>query len=427
MKTKAAPFKFTPFSKKQMKVLTWWMPDSPVKDKDAIIADGSVRAGKTLIMSLSFIIWAMETFNFCNFGMAGKTIGSFRRNVLFLLKIILRLRGYKIQDKRADNLLIVRRRKTNTINYFYIFGGKDERSQDLVQGITAAGFFFDEVALMPQSFVNQAVARCSVEGSKLWFNCNPEGPYHWFKLNWLDKLVEKNALHLHFTMDDNPSLSEKVKDRYRRMFAGLFFKRYILGLWVMAEGIIYDMFDENKHKVPTVDRKYTEYYVSCDYGTQNPTVFGLWGKYQGKWYKVKEYYYSGRDQAKQKTDEEFYQDLVKFIGDISIKAVIVDPSAASFIACIKKHGKYRVLKAKNDVLDGIRNVGTALKEGLIAFNDCCIDSFREFYSYVWDEKAAARGEDKPVKQNDHTKDEERYFVNTVIFGSTKVKAVQSLY
>jgi PBSX family phage terminase large subunit len=205
------------------------------------------------------------------------------------------------------------------------------------------------------------------------------------------------------------------------MFSGVFFKRYILGLWVMAEGIIYDMFDEAKHKVPTIDRAYIEYYVSCDYGTQNPTSFGLWGKFQGKWYKVKEYYYSGRESNKQKTDEEFHDDLVKFVGDIKIKAMIVDPSAASFIATIRKHKKFKVLKAKNEVLDGIRNVGTALNNGLIAFNDCCMNSFREFYSYVWDEKAAERGEDKPVKQNDHTKDEERYFVNTIIFGKHELE------
>lgn len=245
MKNRRAPFRWVPFSKKQLKVLTWWMPDSPVHDKDGIICDGSVRAGKTIVMSFSFAIWAMENFVYQNFIMAGKTIGAFRRNVLVLLKIVLRLRGYNVQDKRADNLLIIRSRRTGVKNYFYIFGGRDERSQDLVQGITAAGAFFDEVALMPESFVNQAIARCSVDGSKLWFNCNPEGPYHWFKVEFLDKLEEKNLIHIHFTMDDNPALSEATKERYKRMFAGVFFKRYILGLWVAAEGIIYILFADN--------------------------------------------------------------------------------------------------------------------------------------------------------------------------------------
>lgn len=429
---KKAVFKFSPFSVKQKKVLTWWMSNSPVKDKDGIIADGSIRSGKTLSMSLSFVIWAMETFNNQSLGMCGKTIGSFRRNVLFWLKLMLKSRGYKVQDLRADNLMVVSRK--GKTNYFYIFGGKDERSQDLIQGITLAGVFFDEVALMPESFVNQATGRCSVEGSKYWFNCNPEGPYHWFKVNWIDKRKEKNILYLHFTMDDNLSLSESIKERYRKMYSGVFFKRYILGLWVMAEGIIYDMFNEDIHKIPTAERAYTEYYVSCDYGTQNPTTFGLWGKclskdsrYNGKWIKIKEYYYSGREQAKQKTDEEFYQELNKFIGELPIKSIIIDPSAASFIATIRKHNKYEVRKAKNEVIDGIRNVSTALNQIMILFNDCCINTFKEYFSYIWDSKAAERGEDKPVKDNDHTCDSDRYFVNTILFKGQNIKFDEEIY
>lgn len=416
-KIRVAPFKFKPFSRKQKKVLTWWMDGSPHKDKDAIICDGSVRAGKTIAMSLSYVMWAMETFDGENLGMAGKTIGALRRNVINPLKRMLKGRGYAVKDHRADNYLTISRNGKS--NFFYLFGGKDERSQDLIQGITLAGMFFDEVALMPESFVLQATARCSVEGAKLWFNCNPEGPYHWFKLEWLEKLKAKNALHLHFTMDDNLSLSERVKQRYYRMYSGVFFKRYVLGLWVLAEGIIYDMFDEDKHKVLTVERSYKEFYISCDYGTQNPTTFGLWGICDGKWYKVKEYHWDGRAKGKQKTDEEYYRDLVKFAGERKVKSVIVDPSAASFIATIKKHGRFRVLNAKNDMLDGIRNVATALSEGNIFYNDCCIETFREFASYTWDKKAAERGEDKPVKQNDHHMDSDRYFVNTILFNKRK--------
>jgi len=418
---KPAPFKFKPFSKKQIQVLTWWRKDSPVRDKDGIICDGSVRAGKTIVMSLSYVMWAMETFQDENLGMAGKTIGALRRNVITPLKRMLKSRGYKVKDHRADNYLSISfRGKTN---YFYLFGGKDESSQDLIQGITLAGMFFDEVALMPQSFVNQATARCSVEGSKLWFNCNPEGPYHWFKVEYLDKLEEKNMLHLHFTMDDNLSLSEKVKERYRRMYSGIFYKRFILGLWVLAEGIIYDMFDEKKHVVKTEDRPYTKYYVSIDYGTQNPTAFGLWGFYNGIWYKVKEYHHSGRETSKQKTDPEYSRDLQKFVGDLPIKAVILDPSAASFKAQLKADG-FRVKDANNDVLNGIRNVATALDEGLIKYNDCCAHTRREFASYIWDEKAANRGEDKPVKENDHHMDSDRYFVNTVIFKKSSISILK---
>jgi len=408
-----ALFRFRPFSVKQKKILTWWLPESPVHDQDGIIADGAIRSGKTVSMALSFVIWAMESFSDENFAMCGKTIGSFRRNVLAVLKLMLRSRGYKCHDHRADNLLEVSRH--GVTNYFYIFGGKDERSQDLIQGITLAGVFFDEVALMPESFVNQATGRCSVDGSKFWFNCNPEGPFHWFKTGWIDRAQEKNLIYLHFTMDDNLSLSEKIKARYRSMYSGVFYKRYILGLWCVAEGIIYDMFDAAVHVIREVaEAVKPAYYVSCDYGTQNATVFLLWQQgVSGTWYCIREYYYSGRDSDRQKTDSEFADDLEKWLDGIDVRSVILDPSAASFKAELKSRG-YHVRKAKNDVLDGIRYVGTLLNRGEISFLDCCTNTREEFASYIWDDKAAERGEDKPVKSHDHAMDAVRYFCYTII-------------
>lgn len=245
MKIKAV-FKFKPFSKKQRKILNWWCRSSPVRDFNGIIADGAIRSGKSVAMSLGFVIWAMSEFESCNFAMCGKTIGSFRRNVLFWLKLMLRSRGYSVSEQRTENLVIVRRGSTE--NYFYVFGGKDERSQDLIQGITLAGVFFDEVALMPESFVNQATGRCSVDGSKFWFNCNPGSPAHWFKTGWIDKRADKRLLYLHFTMDDNLSLSEAVKGRYRGMYTGVFFKRYILGEWKSADGVIYRQFADEPER-----------------------------------------------------------------------------------------------------------------------------------------------------------------------------------
>ena len=446
---KGQTFHFSPFSRKQKQVLTWWCKDSPVHDKDGIIADGAIRSGKTVSMSLSFAMWAMSTFNGQNFAMCGKTIGSFRRNVLFWLKLMIKSRGYSVIDRRADNLIIIR--KGDTENYFYIFGGKDERSQDLIQGITLAGVFFDQVALMPESFVNQATGRCSVEGSKFWFNCNPDGPYHWFKVNWIDKStgylgkerVEqirkkaaeeekdpglKEILYLHFTMDDNLSLSEEIKARYRSMYIGVFFKRYILGLWAAAEGVIYDMFDPEKH-VKNIKEFFQilvngNRYVSCDYGTQNATVFLLWNKgIDGKWYCIREYYYSGRDKGKQKTDAEYADDLKKWLDGTRIKAMIVDPSAASFIAELRKCG-YKVIKANNDVLDGIRLVGMLLNLEMLIFSSSCTETIKEFASYIWDDKAAEHGEDKPVKQHDHGCDAVRYFVSTVL--SSKVARLREI-
>lgn len=413
MKKSKQYFHFQPFSKKQRMVLNWWCDTSPVKDMDGIIADGAIRSGKTVSMSLSFVFWAMTSYNGQNFAMCGKTIGSFRRNVLFWLKLMLKSRGYTVVDHRADNLVIIS--KGDITNNFYIFGGKDESSQDLIQGITLAGVFFDEVALMPESFVNQATGRCSVEGSKYWFNCNPDGPYHWFKVNWIDKVSEKKLLYLHFTMDDNLSLSEKIKERYRSMYSGVFFKRYILGLWCMAEGMIYDMFDAARHVVKNPENLVkANYYVSCDYGTQNATVFLLWCKdTEGKWICIREYYYSGREEASQKTDTEYADDLKEWLGGIKPVKIIVDPAAASFIAELKKRG-YSVKKAKNDVLDGIRYVASLLNQDQIAVEEGCINTRKEFASYVWDEKASERGEDKPVKQFDHCMDALRYFCYTII-------------
>lgn len=418
-----AAFKFKPFSQRQKKVLTWWLPNSPVKDKRGIIADGSIRSGKTSSMSLSFVIWAMQNFDGQNFAMCGKTIASFRRNVLAELKIRLKNRGYAIKDRRADNMLEIR--KDSVTNHFYIFGGKDESSQDLIQGITLAGVFLDEVALMPESFVNQATGRCSVDGSKFWFNCNPEGPYHWFKTNWIDKhsdvyidehgqtLTGKNLLYLHFTMDDNLSLSEEIKTGYQSLYSGVFYERYILGRWSVAEGIIYPMFDKAVHSVKAAAYLFVEYNIAVDYGIQNPTAFGLWGRTaDNKHIMVKEYYYDGRAKGN-KTDIQLAEDLRRFAEGYPIKYIVVDPSAASFITQLRNDG-FKVLKGKNDVLDGIRLVASLLGQGKLLFDESCEATFKEFASYVWNDKAAEHGEDVPQKQFDHSMDQIRYYCATLI-------------
>ena len=403
----AATFRFKRFSEKQRRVLNWWCDSSPVKDYDGIIADGAIRSGKTVSMSLSFGLWAMENFNNQNFIMAGKTVGSFRRNVLRLWKTMMISRGFKVEDKRSENLVIVT--KGDAENYFYIFGGKDEASQDLVQGITAAGAFLDEVVLMPESFVNQATARCSVDGSKFWFNCNPGSPLHWFKVGWINKYKEKRLLYLHFTMEDNLSLSEKIKERYKGQYSGVFFQRFILGLWTLAEGLIYSVFGDSSI-VQTEEREYTRYVISMDYGIQNATVFGLWGFCDGVWYQVDEYYHSGRETNRQKTDQEYYDDLERFAGDRYVEYLIIDPSATSFIALVKQKKRFKVRKAKNEVVYGIQQVASAIQTGKIKVNDCCKNTIKEYGLYSWDMKA---GEDRPIKDNDHAMDMTRYFVVTM--------------
>lgn len=401
--------RYKPFSQKQMLALCWWCDESCFCGCDAVICDGSVRSGKTFCMSLSFVAWSFYRFNGGNFAICGKTIRSLRRNVLTPLKPILEELGYDVSDKVSTNTVEVSYKGRK--NTFYLFGGKDEASASLIQGMTLSGVFFDEVALMPRSFVEQALARCSVNGSTFWFNCNPEYPQHWFYTEWILKRRQKNALYIHFTMEDNPSLSKKMIERYENLYSGAFYQRFIKGKWVAAIGAVYPFMDNEKMFCDVPRGGFEKYAVSCDYGTVNPASFGLWGKQDGVWYRIDEYYFDSRKQGRQKTDLEHYESLLELIGGREVAAVAVDPSAASFIEVIKRGGKYTVFPADNNVLDGIRKVSSKLKSGEIRICACCKDSIREFSLYRWDTKG---GNDCPVKENDHAMDDIRYFVTTIL-------------
>ena len=400
--------KYTAFSDKQRRVINWWMPGSETCRYEAIVCDGAVRSGKTLAMGMGFFLWAMTCFDKQRFGICGKTIQSLRRNVL--AEILPRLTGLGMswKEKRSENLLTVTFHGHE--NRFYIFGGRDESSASLIQGITFAGILMDEVALMPRSFVEQACARCSVAGSRLWFNCNPAGPTHWFYKTWIQEAGQRNCLRLHFTMADNPSLSPQIRSRYERLYTGVFYRRFILGQWVQAEGRVYDFFDSGMVK-PVPEGPFRKWYVSCDYGTVNPTSMGLWGEKNGIWYRVKEFYFNSRQAQHQMTDEEYAAALQNLAGEREITAVIVDPSAASFMEVLRrKH--WRVQKADNDVLCGIRLTSDALKEGKIVICEGCTDCIREMDEYVWDLSSGTK--DRVKKEHDHAMDDMRYFVSTVL-------------
>ena len=396
------------FSPKQRRVLSWWMPGGSDASYEAIVCDGAVRSGKTLAMGLSFFLWGMVCFDGKRFGVCGKTIASLRRNVLS--EILPRLEGLGAtwKERRTENVVTVRFKGHE--NQFYIFGGRDESSASLIQGITFAGILLDEVALMPQSVVEQACARCSVAGSRLWFNCNPAGPSHWFYKSWILEAEQRNCLRLHFTMEDNPSLTEAIRQRYMRLYTGVFFRRFILGQWAQAEGRVYDFF-EPEMVVPVPQGQYEQWYISCDYGTVNPTSMGLWGMQGGVWYRVKEFYFNSRAAMRQMTDEEYARELKKLAGERFIAAVIVDPSAASFIEVLRRQG-WRVQKADNDVLAGIRLTADALKEGRVVICEGCNDCIREMDEYVWD--LSSETKDRVKKEHDHAMDDMRYFVSTVL-------------
>ena len=396
------------FSEKQRTVLTWWMPGSVWHEKEAIVCDGAVRSGKTLAMGLGFFLWAMTCFDGKRFGVCGKTISSLRRNVLSEILPRLEALGAKWKEKRTENLVTVT--FGGHRNQFYIFGGRDESSASLIQGITFAGVLMDEVALMPRSFVEQACARCSVTGSRLWFNCNPAGPGHWFYKTWILEAEQRNCLRLHFTMEDNPSLSEGIRQRYQKLYTGVFYRRFILGQWAQAEGRVYDFFDPDMVQ-PVPEGPMEQWYVSCDYGTVNPTSMGLWGRKGGVWYRTKEFYFSSREKMRQMTDEEYGEALRKLVGTRKLTAVIVDPSAASFIEVLRRKG-FSVIKAENDVLSGIRLTSDALKEGRVVICEGCNDCIREMDDYVWDLGSEAK--DRVKKEHDHAMDDMRYFVSTVL-------------
>lgn len=386
------------------------------------ILEGSVRSGKTFITNLAWILFILNSPHNI-FLMSGESTDSLYRNVIGGMISILGTSKASYQDSAKGGAQFV-------INYngekkiCYCRGGSKANDEGKIRGITIGGWLADEITLHHETFVKQALSRMSLDGAKALWTTNPDNPYHYIKSEYIDNAIKNKYRHWHFTLDDNLSLSEDYKKNIKLAYSGLFYDRFIKGLWVLSDGIIYDMFDKALHIVKTEERQYKQKYVSIDYGTQNPTVFGLYGQdTSNQWYKIKEYHHSGREQKRQKTDSEYADDLERFVEHRKDILIIIDPSAASFIAELKKRG-FIIKRAKNDVIEGIRNVGNALKNRLILFNDCNIETFKEFETYIWDEKASLKGEDKPVKENDHHMDELRYFVNTILFKKSGISIIK---
>jgi PBSX family phage terminase large subunit len=361
------------------------------------IWEGSVRSGKTIA---SIIRW-VEYIKTCSNGdllMIGKTERTLKRNILDVIEDIVGTKNFRYNRGLGEVYIFNRK--------VYIAGANDERSEGKIRGMTLAGAYGDELTLWPESFFKMLLSRLSIKGAKLFGTTNPDSPYHWLKTEYIDN----NNIDIkvfHFELEDNLALDPEYVKELKKEYTGLWYKRFIQGLWVLAEGTVYDMFDEGKHvisEMPVCER----YWISIDYGTNNPTVFLLQGQKSEIYYTLQEYYYDSRKTGHQKTDEEYAEDLKIFIGDKYITNIVVDPSASSFIAQLKKDGFYNVRKANNDVLDGIRHVSTLLSNGKYFIHESCKNLIKEKASYVWDIKAQQRGEDKPLKQNDHASDAERY-------------------
>lgn len=390
------------FSSKQKRLIKWWsLPDT--KDKDGVIAEGSVRSGKTWAMITGFVLWSMHTFSNCSFIIAGKTINSLARNVVVPMQQILKLMGFPFFYNRSFNFVQI---GTNT---YFLFGANGEASQDVLQGMTAAGCLLDEVALMPRSFVEQAIARCSVEGSRLWFNCNPSFPTHYVKTEYIDKADEKNLLVMKFNMQDNPTLSASIRERFERMYSGVFYDRFIRGLWVLAEGLVYGDYASGELEEDCVATAKDICYITIDYGISNPFVALLWTVRDGVAYCCDEYSYDGRAEGR-KTDDEHYEAVAELAKNYYVETIVVDPSANSFIEKVRRVGVYDVRGADNAVKDGIAKTLVAMKSGCLRVSPRCKTVIQELGLYSWNPKSK---EDAVIKENDHAMDAMRYFVNTI--------------
>lgn len=393
-------------STKQKRLATWWSAESPDAGCDGVIAEGAVRSGKTWAVVTGFLLWSQCRFSHQSFIVAGRTMGALKRNVVQPMMQALREFGWPCSYNRSEGIIRV------STNRYHLFGASNEQSQDTVQGMTAAGCLLDEVALMPRSFVDQALARCSVKGSKFWWDCNPSYPAHFVKAEFIDKAEERNVLVLRFTMADNPTLAPEVRERYERLYSGVFYDRYIRGLWVLAEGLVYQMFDRETMcaELSEKAKKANPHYLSIDYGITNPFVALDWVVVGGKAYCVDEYCFDSNEAGFRRTDEEHYAALRGRFGKLYVEGVVVDPSATSFIETVRRHGEWDVAGADNAVNEGISRTMTALKTGCLFVSSECRRLLDEFGLYRWDER---KQREAVVKENDHACDAMRYFVSTI--------------
>lgn len=369
------------------------------------ILDGSVRSGKTIASLVAWIMFVSEAPP-GELLMVGKTERTLKRNILDVLEQIVGSRYFKYNLGAGEATLFGRR--------IYLVGANDLRSEGKIRGLTLAGAYGDEIALWPESFFTMLLSRLSVPGARFIGTTNPDSPYHWLKTSYLDRVGELGLRRWHFSLEDNPNLDPAYVEALKKEYVGLWYKRFISGLWVQAEGAVYDMWDDAIYAVDEVPSQFTRYYVGVDYGTSNPTVFLLIGQHEDKIYVIDEYYWDSAERGRQKTDAEYSRDLREFIKGRYPQAIVIDPSATSFITQLRRDGVRMIRHANNSVLDGIRTVAAFLpQKRLFVYRERCSNLLREFTAYVWDPQAQKRGEDRPLKQNDHALDALRYVVHTV--------------
>ena len=372
------------------------------------IWEGAVRSGKTIASIVRWIIF-VRTAPPGELLMVGKTERTLKRNILDEMEKIVGTKHYSYKQGSGEVWLYGRR--------IYVAGANDERAEGKIRGMTLAGAYGDEVTLWPEGFFKQMLLRMSVEGAMCFVTTNPDSPYHWLKVDYIDK--EGIAQVFHFELEDNPNLPKAYIEALKREYTGLWYKRFILGLWVLAEGAVYDMWDEAKHVFRCKHQRYKHYFVAVDYGTHNPCTFGLYGYNKvdeetglpDKVRLIKEYYWDSVKKGRQKTDAQYADDLEDFIDGCYVEDVYIDPSAASFKLEVEKRGIH-VVSAINDVIDGIRYVSMLLTLGIFEIDESCTSTIKEFSAYVWDAKSQIKGVDEPVKEHDHAMDRNRYGLYT---------------
>jgi len=392
------------------------------------ILDGPVRSAKSFTAN-DIAIKEISNLPSCNVLISGYSISSVARNVMAEWREMVDPNNYGLfQNVKAgkDDYLTINWRGLKG-KKFYIRGAGKENDFQQIQGATFGYWLGDEMARHKENFTNMALSRLSLPFSKAIWTLNADSPFHYFKKNILDKEAlfakrdDGTSLYqrFEFTLTDNPSLTKDYIESLKLTYSGLFYKRYILNLWVAAEGAIFDFYDDNPPYV--IDKppgKALNKFVAIDYGTGNPTCFLLFGinpSLTPSVWAEREYYYSSRDSGGvQKTDSEYSKDLAKFLGkdrDL-VSQILVDPSAASLKVQLSRDGFWGITDADNDVLNGIRTHSRMMKAGQYAVCRCCKQTRKEYEGYVWDEKEQLKGIDKPLKINDHTKDPERYFLHT---------------
>jgi PBSX family phage terminase large subunit len=364
------------------------------------IWEGAVRSGKSFSCLIAFVDHVMNGPP-GDMAIIGRTQDTIKRNIVSELHKLLGTDPKYYSGKRE--LLLYGR-------LIHIIGASDERAEGKIRGATLAGALVDEASLIPESFFTMLLSRLSIKGAKLYATTNPDTPFHYLKRDYLDR-SGLDIARFKFNLDDNPSLTEDYKNNLKKEYRGLWYKRYILGEWCLAEGAVYDFFDEAIHTIE-VPPGLADYYIcGVDYGTNNPTAFSLVGVSQSLYpnlWMEKEYYYSWKDHQRQKTDSEFAKDLKDFLVNYNVSAVYMDPSALSFKTECYRTLPYSIIEANNEVLDGIRYVSNLLINGTLKIKRNCRKTIEEFQSYRWDEKANRLGIDKPCKQNDHILDSLRY-------------------